>query len=128
MPINTLYQLYAEKSSPRSQIHKAKTLLFIPDLINFWLTGIKTAELTNASTSQLYDPTRKQWSSEILNKLEIPISLLPKISPPGTILGSLKRGVATNFNLTKTISVLITEGPDQANHLSLSIEPRIWST
>ncbi|MBK49659.1 MAG: rhamnulokinase [Chloroflexi bacterium] len=114
MPINTLYQLYAEKSSPRSQIHKAKTLLFIPDLINFWLTGIKTAELTNASTSQLYDPTRKQWSSEILNKLEIPISLLPKISPPGTILGSLKRGVGTNLNLTKT-KVALTATHDTAS-------------
>ena len=114
MPINTLYQLYAENSSLKSNIEKAKTLLFIPDLINFWLTGIKTAELTNVSTSQLYNPIKKQWASCILDKLDIPTSILPNISKPGTILGPLKTELNKDrdFDTTK---VALTATHDTAS-------------
>mgnify|MGYP003311496567 CR=1 FL=1 len=115
MPINTLYQLYAEKLSEQSNIEKAKTLLFIPDLLNFWLTGIKTAELTNASTSQFYNPVKKQWASDILDKLNIPISILPNISKPGCILGNLKSTIRKDLNLNETTKVALTATHDTAS-------------
>ena len=114
MPINTLYQLYAVKSSEPSHIEKAKTLLFIPDLLNFWLTGIKTAELTNASTSQFYNPIKKQWASDILDKLNIPTSILPHVSQPGYILGTLKSEIQKNLNLNET-KVTLTATHDTAS-------------
>ena len=114
MPINTLYQLYAEKSSEQSNIEKAKTLLFIPDLLNFWLTGIKTAELTNASTSQFYNPVKKQWASDILDKLNIPTSILPNISQPGHILGTLQSKIRKDLDLHET-KVALTATHDTAS-------------
>ena len=38
----------------------ASRLLFMPDLLNYWLTGVAPIELTIASTSQFYDPRREE--------------------------------------------------------------------
>jgi rhamnulokinase len=53
LPINTLYQLVAAAGT--AQLESARTLLMIPDLLTYWLTGEIGAEVTNASTTQLYD-------------------------------------------------------------------------
>src|SRR5829696_6843565 len=53
MPINTLYQLLAMEGSPLLQA--AQSLLLIPDLVSYWLTGEKACEFTAASTTQLCD-------------------------------------------------------------------------
>ena len=117
MPINTLYQLYAEKLSASSLIPKAKTLLFIPDLLNFWLTGIKTAELTNASTSQFYNPVKNQWAFNIFQKLELPTYILPPISTPGSLLGNLTDPLSQELNLTNT-KIALTASHDTASAIA----------
>ena len=136
MPINTLYQLYAEKSCKKSNIQNAKTLLFIPDLLNFWLTGIKTTELTNASTSQFYNPIKKQWALDIFEKLEMPVSMLPPISKPGTILGSLNKQSKKTLNLSQTkIALTATHDtasavaaiPNTKQYMSAFISSGTWS-
>lgn len=81
MPMNSLYQLYA------SRLDAVKTLLFVPDLINYWLTGTIAAERTIASTSQFYDPTAQDWARELLGRLGLPCDILPPIVEPGTQLG-----------------------------------------
>src|SRR5262249_9206407 len=45
LPINTLFQLVAELTQPR--LGWAATLLLIPDLLAYWLTGERRAEITN---------------------------------------------------------------------------------
>ena len=72
MQINSLYQLHAMALEKSSALERAATLLFIPDLLNYWLTGEKKAEVTIASTSQFYDPSTKTWAAGILEKLSIP--------------------------------------------------------
>ena len=59
MEMNTLYQLLAE---PPERLAQASNLLFIPDLINYWLTGVVSTERTFASTSQLYDVRKRDWA------------------------------------------------------------------
>ncbi len=88
MPINTLYQLLslAEAKSPLLEI--AHTFLTIPDLLNYWLTGVKVCEFTNATTTQMLHPRSGQWANDMLNRLGIPTKILPEIVPPGTKLGS----------------------------------------
>ena len=136
MAINTLYQLYAEKSSKHSNIQNAKTLLFIPDLLNFWLTGIKTVELTNASTSQFYNPIKKQWALDIFEKLEMPASILPPISKPGNILGSLNNQSKKALNLIQTKVALtathdtasaVAAIPNTKQHMCAFISSGTWS-
>lgn len=87
--INTLYQLYAMKLAGSPTFKAARTLLMIPDLFNYWLTETPRSELTIASTSQLYNPREKIWATELLNRLDLPNSILPEIVEPGTFLAPL---------------------------------------
>ena len=56
MQLNSLYQLYAMKLAGSPALDAAARLLFMPDLFNYWLTGVECNELTEASTSQFYNP------------------------------------------------------------------------
>lgn len=87
LPFNTLYQLLAAQRDGR--LDGARQLLFIPDLLNNWLTGIARTESTIASTSQMYDTGESTWSSDLLNELHLPTDLLPPVFTPGTQIGPL---------------------------------------
>jgi rhamnulokinase len=75
-------------------LKKARDLLFIPDLINYFLGGIKCTEFSFATTSQLYNPRQKGWDEILLAKMDIPPGLLQEIVQPGTRIGSLKKDIA----------------------------------
>ncbi|TKK84461.1 rhamnulokinase [Herbidospora galbida] len=84
LPFNTLYQLAAEPF-----LAQAATLLLIPDLISFWLTGQRGAEQTNASTTGLYDAGRGTWSDELIEALSLPAGIFPGLRAPGAPAGRL---------------------------------------
>lgn len=88
MQLNTLYQLMSlvETQSPLLEI--AETFLTVPDLFNYWLTGEKACEFTNATTTQVYDPRKYAWADDLLNRLNIPRHIFPQVVAPGTQLGS----------------------------------------
>src|SRR5215208_4436563 len=92
LPINTLYQLLAMRGSPLLEV--AEAMLLIPDLINYWLTGEKACEYTNATTTQLLDLEEGDWSRDLLERLGLPARVLTPIVQPATKLGSLLPGVA----------------------------------
>jgi len=94
MQLNSLYQLMALKESGSSTLTCASTLLFVPDLFNYLFTGVRKCEFSIASTSQFYDPRKKTWAMEMLEKLGLPTKILPEIVPSGTILGPLRADVA----------------------------------
>jgi rhamnulokinase len=87
MPLNTLYQLLAFEDSPL--LEAADTLLMMPDLIGYWLTGEKACEYTVATTTQLYDLDAGDWAWELMRRMNIPERIFPEIIPPGTQLGTL---------------------------------------
>ncbi len=94
MPINTLYQLLAMTQTHASLLELARTFLTIPDLLNYWLTGRKVCEFSNATTTQCYDPQRGTWAYDLLAALDIPSHFFPEIVPPGSTLGALRPAVA----------------------------------
>ncbi|MGC8794938.1 MAG: rhamnulokinase, partial [Bryobacteraceae bacterium] len=94
MQLNTLYQLYAMKLADSPALKVARTFLMMPDLFNYWLTGLMRCELTDASTTQFYNPLKKRWATELLERLGLPTEILPEIVPPGTLLGPLLPHVA----------------------------------
>jgi rhamnulokinase len=94
MQLNSLYQLYALKLAGSPALAAARTLLFTPDLLNYWLSGVARSELTIASTSQFYDPRKKSWAVDLLSSLGLPVGILPEIVTPGTRLGALLPSVA----------------------------------
>ena len=115
MQLNTLYQLYAMKLSQSAALEIADKLLFMPDLLNYWLTGQMRAELTIASTSQFYNPVEKRWATPLLERLGLPDRILPDVVPPGTILGPLLPGIAERTGLAKTTPVYATACHDTAS-------------
>ena len=113
MQLNSLYQIYAAKLARSPGLANAKTLLFMPDLFNYWLTGVMKAERTIASTSQFYDPVRRTWASQLLSKLGLPELILPEIVEPGTKLGNLSPWLAEWAGLKET-PVFASAGHDTA--------------
>jgi len=102
LQINTLYQLLSMVVDESPLLDAAETFLMIPDLFNFWLTGEKVCEFTDATTTQFYDPRRNAWSTEICTALSLPSEILPGVVPPGTKLGTLLPSVAAETGLPET--------------------------
>ena len=113
MPFNTLFQLTALKNSPQLEI--AKSLLFLPDLLNYWLTGTKAVEYTIASTSQMLDARTRSWDEELLKKLDLPTHILQEIISPGSTLGQLREDVADHTGLDKSTRVIAPGCHDTAS-------------
>ena len=87
MPINTLYQMMSLVENQSPQLAMADTFLTAPDLLNYWLTGTKVCEFSNATTTQMYNPLTGDWANSMLDRLDIPTHIFPDIVPPGTRLG-----------------------------------------
>lgn len=85
LAFNTLFQLAAARDT--AQLAAAKTLLLIPDLIAYWLTGELGAERTNASTTQLLDIRSGTWAMDLCGRLGLNASMLPPIREPGDRIG-----------------------------------------
>lgn len=82
MNINTLFQLICDENKD-----KAETLLFMPDLFAYLLTGKKVCEMSIASTSQMLDMTNKSWSKKLLDAFDIKEELFPTIKESATVNG-----------------------------------------
>lgn len=102
MPINTLYQLLSMAESGSSALEAAQTFLTMPDLFNFWLSGVKACEFSNTTTTQMYDQRAGDWAWPVLKKLDLPMDIFPSVVQPGTVLGLLLPSVATELGATAT--------------------------
>ena len=90
LPINTLYQLYAACQQTPGLIDAARALVTIPDLLNYWLTGVLTAEYTVATTTQFIDAQCRTWAKRMLEEIGLPTRLLQPLVEPGTFIGPLQ--------------------------------------
>ena len=99
MPINSLYQLVAAHSHRPKLFQIAEKLLTVPDLFNFWLTGVPVCEFTIATTTQFYDPRQHRWSTELFEKLGLPTHILTRVVQPGSVLGPLRQDVMRHAGL-----------------------------
>jgi len=89
MSINSLYQLYAMRLAHSAALDGARRLLFMPDLLNYWLTGIERNEVTISSTSQFYDPKARRFAADMMERLDLPSRILAELIEPGSTLGPL---------------------------------------
>lgn len=92
MTLNSLFQLAAVAEQSPKMLDATRTLLFIPDLLHYYLTGTAAAEYTIASTSQMleYQNGKPVWATDILERLGIPTHFLPEIVPAGASCGVLR--------------------------------------
>ena len=87
LPFNTIYQVAAAAGSPA--LDAARTLLLIPDLLAYWLTGETGAEVTNASTTGLLDVRSRTWATGLMERAGIPRGLFPAPRQPGDVIGQV---------------------------------------
>jgi rhamnulokinase len=99
MRFNTLFQLLALQRDKSPLLDVAETLLFMPDLFNYFFTGIKVNEFTDATTSQLYDPTAKRWAYGLVRAFDLPGPIFGTIVEPGTVLGPLRSSIAADTGI-----------------------------
>ena len=104
LPFNTLYQLYAACQATPKLIDAASTLLTVPDLLNYWLTGTRVSEYTNATTTQFVDARTRDWAMPLLSELGIPTRLLPPVVEAGTVLGRLRSDVCGTLTDTPVVA------------------------
>jgi rhamnulokinase len=102
MALNTLYQLYAASRRTPNLLYNAEFLVTMPDLLNFWLTGVVACEYSIASTTQFLDWRTRAWACDLLSKLDIPTHLLAPIIAPGTEIGRLRSDLASAHDLAFT--------------------------
>ncbi|HWE38320.1 MAG TPA: rhamnulokinase family protein [Isosphaeraceae bacterium] len=114
LPMNTAFQLLAMKQADSPLLEVAETLLMMPDLFGWLLTGRRAGERTDASTTQLLDPRRGEWSAELCDGLGLPRSILPELIEPGTELGPLLPDVAEEVGLSG-VTVLAPATHDTAS-------------
>ena len=102
MSINTLYQLCAAKRDTPELLKAARTLLTMPDLFHYWLTGNARCEFTNATTTQMVNAVSRTWSRKLMEKLQLPTNLPAPIIEPGCAVGSLSTQAASGMALAGT--------------------------
>jgi rhamnulokinase len=113
MSINSLYQLLALAEQRPSLMQAARRLLFMPDLFTYWLGGGIENERTIASTSQCYDPVKRDWAWRLLDRFELPRGLFGPLLDPGSVAGTLRPEIASAAGLGSA-PVLAPAGHDTA--------------
>lgn len=112
MPLNTIFSLGAARGT--AALAAAHSVLLIPDLIAYWLTGAQVTELTNASTTALLDVRTGRWASGLAADLRIPIGLFPPVVTPGTVIGTLRPEVAADSGMQASTPVVAVPSHDTA--------------
>jgi rhamnulokinase len=100
MRFNSIFQLLAMKRAGSPLLDVAETMLLVPDLLHYWLTGMKVVEYTNASTTQMIDPVTRSWARDLVAAFGLSDKLLGTIVQPGTVLGPLRTQIVSQTGLT----------------------------
>ena len=111
MPFNTVYQLFSMVAGKSPLLDIAEDLLFMPDLLNYLFTGAKHAEFTISTTSQMYNPFKKDWDDEVLAAAGIPRKILQKIVQPGTVVGEIMPDIRRETGID-SVKVIATASHD----------------
>ncbi len=115
MQLNTLYQLLSMVENDDPTLEVADTLLMMPDLFHYWLTGQKQTEYTIASTSQLLDARTRQWDADLAARLGIPPHLFLPPVDPGTVVGHVRAEVREACGLPAGVQVIAPGSHDTAS-------------
>lgn len=107
MEINTLYQLFSMRDEASPLLDVADQFLMMPDFFHWLLSGEKTNEYTNASTSQILNPTTRNWSKTILDALEIPSRLFLDPIQPSTQIGPVRDKILRRTGLPSECMVTV---------------------
>lgn len=111
MEFNTAFQLLSLKLNRPELLQRAETMLFMPDLLSYFLTGKKVSEYSIATTSQLVDINTRTWSDEVISALGLPGKIFEKIVKTGTVIGKLSPEICEELGV-EPVDVIAAAGHD----------------
>lgn len=115
MQLNTIYQLYAFAQRKSGLVGSVDTLLTVPGLLNYWLTGVKKNEYSHATTTQLYNPVARSWSETLIRQVGFDSSVFAEIVMPGTKIGALLPHIAREVGAPDGVQVVASASHDTAS-------------
>lgn len=124
MPLNSLFQLAAEKPE---RLKTASRILGVGDGFNFMLGGAPVAEVSLASTFQLYNPVSEQWSQKLVNDIGLPANILPPIVKSGTPIGSLSKPLEQETGLSSLRIIATCSHDTGAAVAAVPAQGRNWA-
>lgn len=98
----TLPQLYSYRTSDCPALDNAESMLLLPDLLGYFLSGVKTTEMTIAGTSCLMEKRQEDWSMEVAKRFSIPEKIYTQIVRPGTFKGRLAESIRRQTGMKNT--------------------------
>lgn len=99
MQFNTLFQLHEDVLRRPEMLAASDGFLLIADYFNFLMSGVRRAEESLASTTQIYDPRARAWAMDLADRLGLGPGFFPEIVPSGTVLGPLAADLADEVGL-----------------------------
>ena len=112
MDFNTLNQLYSLRLYRPEMLERARDMLFIPDLLNYYLCGAQYADYGVASTGQMLNPHTGDWDKDLLSMFGIPTGILPPVCGAGVRIGGLTGAMCAELG-TPPVE-MVTAGHDTA--------------
>ncbi len=113
--INTIFQLYSMVLANDPQLAGAATLLTIPDLFSYFLCGARRVEYTEATTTQMFSHHSAGWATGTLERLSIPVHILPEIVQPGTVVGQIQKSILEDCGFDRDVPVVAVASHDTAS-------------
>lgn len=104
--------LWLRKNEPRNY-EKTVQVLLPKDYIRYCMTGEFATEVSDASGTLLLNVAKRQWSSELLNKLKIDRDMLPRCHESFEVTGRITSDAAKKLGLKEGTPVVGGAG-DQA--------------
>ncbi len=118
MSINSIFQIAARRKREPKLFEAASKLLFIPDLLHYWLSGTIAVERTVASTSSLLNIESGDWDPEILNRLDVPQSLFGQLVEPGSEVGTVRDELVSLTGVPRDLKVIAPASHDTASAIA----------
>lgn len=114
LPFNTLFQLASMQEHEPGLLGAARSLVFMPDLFHYLLSGKAVQERTIASTSQMLDARTGMWRTDLLEQLSIPHYYLGTLSDAPTQLEGIRPALREELGLPEGVMVIAPAGHDTA--------------
>lgn len=114
MRINTLYQLIYLKIKQPELLERTEKILLMPDLLAYMLTGEIKDEASIASTTNIFDPYKRDWNFELIEKLGLPKKIFAPVVESGTVYGMLSDDICEELGCKK-VPVIAVAGHDTAS-------------
>jgi sugar (pentulose or hexulose) kinase len=114
LPFNTVYQLLAARARTPELLARAETMLLMPDMLGYFLTGRRATEYTNATTTGLVGAAARDWSRELIARLDLPERIFAPIDHPGGLRGTICDDVRRELDLPE-VNVAAVASHDTAS-------------